>query len=1838
MLKFIRNTLYLIMTACILLAVVSSMQAADVPSGPVAVFPDKEPSEDDDLGTDGSGSVDDDNSNLTIDFGFYVPTPTPTSTPTSTPASTSTSTSTSTSASTSSPALTSDGEAIPSPVPGTTDVSGLSLSKSVSNSSVDAGQSVVYTIVIRNAGDLPVYNVTLQDDLPEGFSYVSGSAYIDGGAVELNVNGDSFQIVIAEIPARGSVSVSYTVNVSLNVPTGQHENVVSIPGGQQDSALVTVGGNRREGLQFGKRRETVDIWEPCVVVPAEIEKPWFITDIAMYAASELYTSSHPFIRWSVENGLTLDQHVFSPTGVREFGAEIFQYSVENISTLMSNSGLGLHLKYAPFIVAGAKAQGFSPEAYLEQRLQAYAQRSNLKVVPQQIYPLFIEYAEGDPRYTQVTDVNNWNTLLWERRSFNRHLIPSAYGQSLLRQTLLLKDFLASRHDRAGERTDGEFFGLDDARGFMGILAAEGTINKLWFMAEDLLSSAENEEGEAIPYFPYQTVVTPSSLLQEETEVEFVERDSRLFDQLSLLWALSEVMLLTDPVSTERVGEVFSQELLAPDIDFNSLQKPLGLEITEMSPEAVHELAKALAAIVFNTLTEFHWLKEEGTLLNRVLPGGRREEEQNTQKDSAEEEQKVRKVSATYLGLSLSALERYYEALGQEAETRETIETLMQDVANYLLDEMADAEKGGLFDEKQLRADEEQAESSTTHKSLQSQMAGIRGLLSAYTITQNESYRTMAFELYDYATREFWNEALGVFKDRERKGLYRYTPMDLAVVSGALRELIYQSNDSQQALDIMKQKKGFIRQLTKHAGLQLSEVLSGSEEDFLIPADGVGAIRTARALDSPFGLAPVLGSEIALNRDAITALNAERPTGFCEQGRNVFRSTYYLTDIGMYAASEFGLRTGAAVSTTASDDEAEVQERNRNPELLNLAAAERTAQKAKDFSDYNLVHIQTKSTLGVDLLYGPLLQKKAEALDIRAEEYLEEILARYAELAGLEEIPESLAPIFIEYEGGVPEIEYGGDSERWFDGNKDRSLLPSALGQSLRRQVLWLKDVLADRHDADNRLNGKGEFLGQNAEEGFLGLVTAQAVANKVLFLKETMLRPLESDSVSTPSGLYFPHRLEIDFNDNEPKAYELKDASSSLFDQLSLLWGLSELYGLLNADVDAPYRTIFDDDTLAGAQLSRITQELVGRLMENIEALHWDAEFKSLYEWNELDAEQDDEDEEESGETRNISTGQIAMAGIALESVVRNFAGEFALRNKAEMILSAQADFLSRHLYREEDGAVYNGASLEKKVEALKGVKTLLSHSAAVRVLLLAHQQTGDVEYLRKAGKTLEALDRSFWDPRLRVYKSAYGQYQYTPLNVAMTVGAFREFLALDRTVFLERFQQHFSEFFEQIVERTGLQLSEQQHFLEQLGEAKSLAPVFASDLTIQPVGSMVDMTIPQPGSLLTYIITVAEAELRCGIEDAYVEDGLPEGTSFVKSSPVPDSISGRVLRWRVADLNTNEDGLYEIRIVLRVNSQSELSLLGTDYRDIVEGRGSWNIKNCASLWCADPLQGEQELRSDCAEDELTVPQLGVEKSLRSVVAEPGREAEFEIVVTNFSDVTAYTLTIEDENPAGFIYLKDSARSRDVLNIELDDTQPLVWVLEDLEPDESLRLSYRVQIEPHLEEGVYRSVLKVHAMDRSGYQFDSNEFEFDVNVGRDMILKLDFFLPEELDPQQLQAGSLLPLKLSIENIGSETLLNSTVMLSLPEAFSYVSKSSRLNGVAFDEPELESRNLSWRLGEFAPGLSKTLGFFVKLPADGSGQHMLKAVLEGLSETGAEYRSPDQSLSLSLLPGK
>jgi uncharacterized repeat protein (TIGR01451 family) len=379
------------------------------------------------------------------------------------------------------------------------------------------------------------------------------------------------------------------------------------------------------------------------------------------------------------------------------------------------------------------------------------------------------------------------------------------------------------------------------------------------------------------------------------------------------------------------------------------------------------------------------------------------------------------------------------------------------------------------------------------------------------------------------------------------------------------------------------------------------------------------------------------------------------------------------------------------------------------------------------------------------------------------------------------------------------------------------------------------------------------------------------------------------------------------------------------------------------------------------------------------------------------------------------------------------------------------------------------------------------------------------------------------------------------------------------------------------------------------------------------------------------YTIRLTEDALACEADDAYIEDILPEGVTFVRSDPPPVSFDGRIIRWNVADLTLDEDGLYIVRLEVIVDP---LSTVGLDYANLSSGRQTWHINNCSALWCKSPGSAEEQVANDCEDSIVQLPQLGIEKSLRSITLEPGKEAEFELVVANFSEVTAYTVTIHDQLPDGFLYLEDSVRTVDTAAISLDDTQPLVWVLEDLESKQSIRFTYKVMLDPGLEEGLYTTRVKVYAMDRSGFPFETNEFELNITVGR--VVALEVTQNVSGQEEAIQTGKPLTVVTEIKNIGSDSLQDSEVLMELPERMTYVSRSSSVNGVEIPEPEIDGRTLRWNVGDFPVGDEKHLRCVLQSHASMSGKHSLTTQIQGITGTGNTYRSKKHQTEITILP--
>jgi uncharacterized repeat protein (TIGR01451 family) len=320
-------------------------------------------------------------------------------------------------------------------------------------------------------------------------------------------------------------------------------------------------------------------------------------------------------------------------------------------------------------------------------------------------------------------------------------------------------------------------------------------------------------------------------------------------------------------------------------------------------------------------------------------------------------------------------------------------------------------------------------------------------------------------------------------------------------------------------------------------------------------------------------------------------------------------------------------------------------------------------------------------------------------------------------------------------------------------------------------------------------------------------------------------------------------------------------------------------------------------------------------------------------------------------------------------------------------------------------------------------------------------------------------------------------------------------------------------------------------------------------------------------------------------------------------------------------------DGVYRVRLEVQVDPFGVNPLLVFDETGPTgPGRsGEWQINNCAQLSCQAPGEAGQAIYSDCAGTGIQRPLLGIEKSLRSIKAEPGREAQFEIVVTNLSDVTAYTITLEDRMPTGFTYVEDSVKSLDTLLIGLDDIQPLIWGLEDLEPKQSIRLTYTVFIDSKVRDDVYTTTVKAHAMDLAGFPFESNEFIYDFRVERAMLVELNQRIAPSEGTIQILAGKTMTIITELNNVGSDALQEGSLHITLPDGVRYIAGSSRLNNTALPDPESVGTDVSWRIGELPVKGRMMLQYSVRSAEPLLQQREIETKLEGISTTGEAYRS-------------
>ena len=493
--------------------------------------------------------------------------------------------------------------------------------------------------------------------------------------------------------------------------------------------------------------------------------------------------------------------------------------------------------------------------------------------------------------------------------------------------------------------------------------------------------------------------------------------------------------------------------------------------------------------------------------------------------------------------------------------------------------------------------------------------------------------------------------------------------------------------------------------------------------------------------------------------------AEQPALPCERFNAVADRIWFETDQAMYAASESEFALAAA-------EEAEWV--FRAGDLLPTGVRS-LRDRGGEIAFDNLIQVNVASQIGVSLAFGPRVVKQADERSITPEQALADTLDAYARTAGLsqQERPASERWIVVEYAGGDPRYTERID-DIWPSGRWtviDRRIVPSAVGMGLRRQVI----------EAEKRL------VSDRPLDRYLALVLTEAMVNKLIVLDEALALEILGGGIRA-----YAHEYAVRGDARQRLAvYEPIDLQATLFDHLSLLWGLSAFV----AFSDPAASPIFGTGASFGAEFHDLAVRLQREVLSAIATLLRDEEGRMR---NSYDVEQ--------GIGYQASIVNVGLLLGAIEQLHATTPSN-SIDSVTRFITDLAAQLLD---VQKEDGGF--SMTFEPRSDN-ESKRELSTQAAAMSGLLVGYRLTGGVQYLSAAERVFDYLESEFWDTRLGVYAETVIDeekfYCYTPLALGSTAGALRDLAAVTETEKRGRIYKRLGRFFHAVVDEASLQLSD---------------------------------------------------------------------------------------------------------------------------------------------------------------------------------------------------------------------------------------------------------------------------------------------------------------------------------------------------------------------------------------------------------------------------------------------
>lgn len=601
----------------------------------------------------------------------------------------------------------------------------------------------------------------------------------------------------------------------------------------------------------------------------------FNTSDQMLLANEIFESGEPFaedLGYNLDdlNPMVLD----APDSISyALGIENYEYSRYLLGTVISRSGIGLHMVWAPMIgqmaamepddfdgsFTGGMANGYKEDDELMKNIMHFGMLAN-QAPPMNAWPQFADFESGDPHLPQPVQPGfewDFSSLRWDRNQMSKVLNPAAMGQSLVKQYFWAQDMLGGFHDGDDESVTPDginspdfpespdfdpdnniYYGGNALDGFIGMVLTAESINKTLFLINSLaydgnelgmVNPATYNPAEGIKYFPHRVAVTETmvgNMMPPKPDgLEVIDASSELFDQLSYLWGTLKFKNMMDPNNGSDEAHLAYHEVF----DGNPFPAPMA----ETGMPGPFDLMMGTSKVIFMNLMAMHFNMDNGTFVNTSgLAGG-----------MPQPGNEISTVNAGYITMVLALMKEEFAGTPLEQMALDA----MNAQSNFLATSLKDP-NGGFYNGFTLGVGSDESD-----KTAIAQAAAARGLYAAFALTGNAAYLAAADEAYDYLIQSFYVHEQLAFKTSENSLEAVYTPENFAIITGGLREATLVGGHTEAAVIYTR----FFKEVGNK--MQLAEFDPSGETGGDSDGDGVPYLP-----EQPDHLAPVFATEATMD--------------------------------------------------------------------------------------------------------------------------------------------------------------------------------------------------------------------------------------------------------------------------------------------------------------------------------------------------------------------------------------------------------------------------------------------------------------------------------------------------------------------------------------------------------------------------------------------------------------------------------------------------------------------------------------------------------------------------------------------------------------------------------------------------------------------------------------------------------------------------------------------------------------------------------------------------------------------------------------------------------------